>query len=385
MKIFPKQDSRNLSFHNYSGQTSFFEDEFNVDSIIKNDTQPSGDVACTAYMVAGIGEDKDKVEYSHYDLFNRILSNTKGADPLVTIKECIKNGLLPVKRNERVKSFSSYFSAHTGIFDAFDNVRSSLKLANYSIGLWGEWHGNWGTSHVMQKGTGFWGYHAIKCTGWKIVKGETVLVFDAFLGRELCMGRELFNKWASSFGFGSVVMSTQQIDKVRIKTWQEQINDLMVNLVIQLNAKVAELLQQISKKKVGRIPSLYELAYSLLGKHLTLNPNIDKSVGCGQAMSYVLKKYGAMIPYGGISGTASLYEWLKKNATEVSVPRVGCIVIYVTGTGNEKIPGHVFVNGYRSMMSNSSKTGLWSCDWTIGEAKEYYEDYGGLKPHYFVI
>jgi hypothetical protein len=122
-----------------------------------------------------------------------------------------------------------------------------------------------------------------------------------------------------------------------------------------------------------------------MGRHLTLDLNIPKEVGCGQAMSYVLKKYGALIPNKGISGTASLYDWLKKNATEISIPRVGCIVIYVTGTGNGKIPGHVFVNGYRSMMSNSSKTGLWGCDWTIGEAKEYYEEYGGLKAHYFVI
>jgi hypothetical protein len=139
------------------------------------------------------------------------------------------------------------------------------------------------------------------------------------------------------------------------------------------------------KQSVGRIPSLYDTAYSLLGKHLTLNNTVDKNVGCAQATSYVLKKYGAMIPYGGISGTASLYEWLKKNATEVSVPRAGCIIISVTGTGNESVRGHVGVVGKNSIMSNNSKTGLWDYQWTLSEWLDYYETNGQLLTKYFII
>jgi hypothetical protein len=256
-------------------------------------------------------------------------------------------------------------------------------LTKYSIGLWGKWYSNWGDGNILEKGQYFTNYHAVKCTGWKQINGEPHLVIDAFVGRPLYINRKNFNEWASSYGFGSVVLSTEEISKMRIKTWKEQVNDLMVNLIISLKATLGELMKP--KTSVGRIPTLYEVAYSLLGRRLTLDLNVPKEVGCAQAISYVLKRYGCLIPNKGISGTAGMYDWLKKNSVEIGNPEVGCILLYATGSGNGKIRGHVFVVGKNSLMSNNSNTGLFDYQWTQEKAKLYYEEHGGFKPHYFRI
>jgi hypothetical protein len=386
MKIKPRVDSRDFSLHTY-GQVAGFIDEFDVDSPVVNDIQESGNVACTAYMCGGIGEDKDKIGYQVPDLFDRVPKNTQGADPKATIKETINGGLLPYGGTIRFKPFNSYFTAHTGDrYDFFDNCRSSLLVTKYSIGLWGKWYSNWGVGNIMETGGFFTNYHAVKCTGWKQINGEPHLVIDAFVGRPLHINRKNFNEWASSYGFGSVVLSTAEINERRDKLLKEKINDLMVNVIIILQQWKAQLLGQLTKKQsVGNIPTLYDVAYSLLGKHLTLDNTVDKNVGCGQAVSYVLKKYGCLIPNKGLAGTSSLNDWLRVNATEVGKPDVGCIIVSVTGTGNESRRGHIGVVGKWQIMSNNSITGLWDTQWTMDEWIQYYETEGGLDTHYYKI
>ena len=242
--IIPKFDSRALSFYKYYGTVAGFEDEYDVDSAVINDIQPCGDVRCTAYACVGVAEDKERIGYSVSDLFDRIESNTQGADPNVTIKEAITNGLMPEGGTIRFKPFSSYFTAHTGVYDSFDNCRSALKLAKYSFMAWGPWYRTWGVSSILQSETDFSNYHAVKITGWTQKYGEPMLVIDAFVGRPLYMKRAVFNKWTEDWGFGSAVLSTEAISKMRIKTWTEQVNDLMVNLIVSIRGTLAELLKK---------------------------------------------------------------------------------------------------------------------------------------------
>lgn len=131
--------------------------------------------------------------------------------------------------------------------------------------------------------------------------------------------------------------------------------------------------------------NLYAYAYSLLGKHLTLDETVDKSVGCGEALSFVLDGFGYDIPKRGIPGTAGIYEWCKKNADEVETPEAGDIIVSVTGTGNGRCRGHCGVVGKFHIMSNNSRTGLWDDTWTMSEWKKYYQKYGALKTKYYRI
>lgn len=380
MNLIPKFDIRSLkyfSFQKHYGAVESFEDEFNTDRPLFDDIQPLGDVKCTCYSICDIGEDKEGIVFDIDDLFARIPNNNQGSDPKTAIKESINYGLLKIgDTTERKKPFSSYFTAHIGQYDAFDSVRSTISIAKYPIMAWSPWDSYWGLSTILPKLESYKSYHAFTIEGWTQKYGEPMLIIEAWVGRKLYMNRRTFNDLATYWGFGTAVLCDKIIDEKFQKTFMETIIDLMKNLIILLKAK---------KQPVGRIPSLYEVAYGLIGKHCTLNNSVDKSTGCAQAMSYILKKYGALIPNNGISGTYELNEWLKKNATEIKTPDVGSIIIYPTGSGNGKIRGHVFVCGYRNLMSNSSKTGLWSCDWTLEKAKKYYEEYGGLKPYYYRI
>src|SRR5207302_6696531 len=63
----------------------------------------------------------------------------------------------------------------------------------------------------------------------------------------------------------------------------------------------------------GQKSALYRAAVSLLGKHLTLNKNVDPELGCAEAVSYVIHQAypAANIPKSGYPGTAGLYDWLR--------------------------------------------------------------------------
>lgn len=129
---------------------------------------------------------------------------------------------------------------------------------------------------------------------------------------------------------------------------------------------------------------IYEISKSLLKKRLTLDPSVPKETGCAQCVSYILKECGYAIPKGGISGTYTLYEWLNKNFYKTDTLEKGTIVIAVTGTGNGKVRGHVWVvldhDGKDWVLaSNSSKTGLLDTDWKYQNAVAYYKNVGKLK------
>jgi hypothetical protein len=209
---------------------------------------------------------------------------------------------------------------------------------------------------------------------------------QAWTGRKYYFTRDVFNWWAKTYGFDTMVLSTAEINARRDKEIKEKINDLMVNIIIILQQWKAQLLEQLTKKQtVGKVPSLYDVAYSLIGKHLTLNSDIPKEYGCAQAISYVLKQYGCDIPKRGISGTYSLYEWLQKNGVEIEKSEVGCVIISITNTGNGKCRGHVGIQGKYQILSNNSKTGLLDTQWVYSDWISYYKEYGNLTTKYYRI
>lgn len=140
-------------------------------------------------------------------------------------------------------------------------------------------------------------------------------------------------------------------------------------------------------------PKLLTIARTHLGEHLTLNDSISPEVGCAEAVSSIFHLAGLPIVPQGIPGTNALLQWLIENPLfeEIFSPEAGCVAIAATGTGNNKIPGHVGILGAFNvafpkdwgLCSNDSNTGLFLELWRLSKFIHYYTDYGGMQVRYF--
>lgn len=138
---------------------------------------------------------------------------------------------------------------------------------------------------------------------------------------------------------------------------------------------------------------LYTLAKSLIGQHLTLNEAVPWMVGCAEAVSAVLHRFGTPgVPAKGIEGTAALLAFLTDSPAfqETNEYEPGNIIISATGTGNGRVRGHVGICGVNQIMNNNSETGKWGTTWSLnGPAAvgqnwtQYYHVYGGIPTRFF--
>ncbi len=134
---------------------------------------------------------------------------------------------------------------------------------------------------------------------------------------------------------------------------------------------------------VSKREELYNLAKKCLGKDIAATQN---ELGCAEAMSFILRGIGKILPKGEFLSTSLLDAWLQKNATRITEPLPGDIVMYATGTSTKGAEhGHVLVQGYHGLMSNNSLNGLWEQTHTTESAKTYYETKLGFPPHYYRV
>ena len=378
------RDSRDFDFYRKAGQTTALPTNLFFDTNVPDVVQGPGDVRCTCITVCDVATDITGVLYDIDDLFKRIKTDENGANPTDVIKEAIKNGLKRLDNGLYEKPFISYWKAHTGNFDAFDNVRSALERAQRGICIWTPWYDNWGGVVRLPKGNNVTNFHMYEIEGVKEVNGELVLILEAWMGRKLEVTREVFNWMMSLFFSSTAVLSTMEIDVKRKKGYIQGLIDDILNFINTLRVQLA-IQQNIEKQPMEPTPQptdpkLYTVTKSLMGQRLTLDPSVPKDVGCAQCMSYILKEAGYKIPKGGISGTYSLYEWLNKNFYKTDTIEKGNIIISVTGTGNGKIRGHVGVFLDNEVIaSNNSKTGLLDTHWKYENWKAYYQQVGKLK------
>ena len=376
IKLFT--DSRDLKYNEHFGQVVFFPDEFNVDTPLFDDVQPIGDVKCVAYTCTDIASDQTGVKYDIPDLFNRIPNDVNGANPRDGFSEVCKNGLLPVGQTERVKKWKTYFSAHTGSYDAFDNVRSALQIANSPIAVYTRWYSNWnvGQGGILRVGEIAMNGHCYDIQGWKMINGEPMLVVQAWQGYTSYMPRNVFNKALSVWGCGTAVLSTEEIEHRKVKSIIMTVIDALKNLlsffqereIVAEPVKVVEIPKEVEKTKGQK---LYDKAMSLKGQYLTLDKTVPKDLNCCQCMSYIFKSMGLILPFKGISGTIVMDKWLSQNMTKIkeSELTVGDVVIAVT-QGQEH--GHIWINGKEAMLSNNSDNGLLTSHWTLKGALQTY-------------
>lgn len=166
----------------------------------------------------------------------------------------------------------------------------------------------------------------------------------------------------------------------------------------QLRATIASLLTKLALLINSRPISMkeqliYQKAADCLGLHMTLNNAVPAEVGCAQAVSAVLSLAGISDGAHGISGTASLEEWIIASGLfeRIGMPEAGAIVISATGTGNGTIEGHTgFFGLYNKqfpgdwgILSNDSATGLFKETWSWVRWQAYYGGAGGLTVHIY--
>ena len=390
------KNSLDFDFYKKYGQTVIFPVEFNTDSTIADTIQDPGNTMCVPISVCDIASDQQGQLYDYKDLYSRVPSTNEGTEPRTVMSEAIKNGLKVLGINAVEKKWRSYWRADTGGMDSFDNLRSCLQLINEDkkegdrkspILVATPWYWEWMNEEVLSEGKNTSNYHAYEIEGWTMKNNEPHLIIEAWIGRKQYMSRAVCNKVMSTWGSQAWVLATDEIVGKRDKNILQIIVDLLTNFIISFKKQMP--MPQEEKTVVDTVTllngsqSIYEIAKSLLKKRLTLDPSVPINTGCAQALSYVLKECGYPVPKGGISGTATMYEWLTRHFDKVEAGQPGDIIINVTGTGISTRRGHCAVMGKYQIMSNNSITGKWDTAWELPNWIRFYEEQGKMKTHYF--
>ena len=393
MNIKLKADSRfqKYNFKKNFGQAFSIPDEFKFDSVFPNVVQQPGNVQCVPITICDTASDQDNIIYDYNDLWNRIPQFSSGSSPQDGLGETIRNGLLKMGSSEpRTKNWKSYWSTGN-----FQETISAMWLAQSSGCIWTNWYDNYPANGILGIGKNPTGAHMYEIKGVKIIDGEKMFIIEAWVGYDLYMGKEAFEKETKKWGCGTAMLSTFQVDARREKTILEAIIDAYKNIIIALQLLV-------NQQKVMPIPDptpiavpvetdrerLYNLEWSLKGKYLTLNPTVSKNLNCAQCVSFILNKAGYKIPKGGISGTYTMYEFLMKSYTQVSKNEFskGDIIISVTGMGIKGSRGHVGIyDGVSRILSNDSNTGLLKDNWTLTGWIGKYQTTQKMPTFYFRV
>lgn len=392
MKLRLYQDSRDLHSYQAFGSTLLLDlpsvKNFD-DPTIAEKVQPIGDVRCGDYSVTYLAQNKTKKEYDMDALWSTVPHSRLGVIPNDIFSEVIKRGLKVKGTDTYDKPYNSYYRADTDPrYDKFDSTRSSQIQVDSPVIIYTSWYKEWlnlGPNAVMPIGKTPISGHMYVSTGW--FDGDDFVV-EWWGGYTLRMPREVFNRAVGEYGCGAVVFSTLEQDLKRKKTVAESIRDLCVNALLLSRQLLTLLLTKQQTMTIDTTASqrLYDLSYSLIGKHLTLDNSVPAKFGCAEAVSKLLVDFGnKQMLAMGISSTPELEKWLELNCTEVSTPETGNIIISVSYTGVSGARGHVGVVGLKAIMSNDSESGLWEPYWSLAGWLGYYRDTLKLRTRYFKV
>jgi hypothetical protein len=169
----------------------------------------------------------------------------------------------------------------------------------------------------------------------------------------------------------------------------------------QIRSQIVSLEQQLldlEETELPMTPSQQQLAAIIshyLDTHVTLDNAVPASVGCAEAVSFILLKVGITIPFGGIASTLSLLQFMEKSDQfiELTEPEAYAVLVSATGTGNGTVEGHTgffgvfgqtYVNDW-PIVSNDSNTGLLRELWSWVKWTAHYTQSGGLPPRIFRV
>lgn len=162
----------------------------------------------------------------------------------------------------------------------------------------------------------------------------------------------------------------------------------LIILIRQLNILLVQLQAKLKEKM-----SLLELAKSKLGTDFTSDWVVSDDVSCAYAVSTILHEINKNIPI--YFHTGDMYRYMKNSSffKEIKQPidkmEGGWICVSPTGYGSrpEIIPnGHIGIYfNENDIMSNDSRTGLWSVNYTRETWRERWGKKGGYPIYIYQI
>lgn len=157
---------------------------------------------------------------------------------------------------------------------------------------------------------------------------------------------------------------------------------------------VAYVLSFLHMPEKGLNDLIYEKAFESLGKDNTPEDRIPDELSCVDQLSTIVStalEGNSKFPI--MYSTRSLFEYLSKSPSwkSVELPRYGDIILSVTGEGNGSIAhGHCGILGKKTsedgslwIMSNDSRNGIWSANYTVASWHRYFAAKGGMYSHFF--
>ncbi len=171
-----------------------------------------------------------------------------------------------------------------------------------------------------------------------------------------------------------------------VKTLQAVKDFQAENNVNPVSGYFGPITRGVINKKISSMnrEKIYQTAVAYIGYDASPNDLAPDEYGCAESVTNILEKSGCGI--GVILSTYQLYKILEARHDafiRVDTPLYGDIWISPSGMGNGGLSnGHVAVCGKGEgdnmiLMSNSSATGTFQENYTVGSWKKRYVDIGG--------
>lgn len=140
---------------------------------------------------------------------------------------------------------------------------------------------------------------------------------------------------------------------------------------------------------------LYEESIKALGTDLSPQDEVPDEVACASSLSRLIQRAAPHLNFPHLVSTRQLFDYFEQSPSfkPVQKPQYGDIVLSVTGTGSGRIKnGHCGIRGKFQawdsspwIMSNDSRNGLWTVNFTLNTWIQYYETRGGMKTFYYTM
>lgn len=132
---------------------------------------------------------------------------------------------------------------------------------------------------------------------------------------------------------------------------------------------------------------LYDTAIKYLGRDVTPADKVRDEVACAECVWAIVNEAFPEKKIPKMIGTADWARYMQKSPSfeQIQEPEKGAIIVAVTGTGNF-IHGHIGIVGKNTsedgtlwVMSNDSRNGFWTANYTVNTWNRYYQDKGKMS------
>jgi hypothetical protein len=191
--------------------------------------------------------------------------------------------------------------------------------------------------------------------------------------------------WDYDFRFAKRYDITM-LPQVPLHAWQTYLTEKVQDLITRVQQLIAQLMHENPTPPLENARlKLYNAAVMALGQDLTPQDEVADDVACAASLSALLQKLYPDFPM--IPGTASLKAHFDtdRRFKKTNLPKPGNIIISPTKDGGT-IHGHcgVFLDN-EEIVSNASKGGLWTQNFTLKSWITRYRGLGALPIYFYEL